>query len=140
MKYDTRRRRVAATITRSSNRKAVACRNVADYSLCVTPCLNYSQFPGDIRGPALFICAGARGHKYRLPGYSLASIEPLICRKFVIRRRRRRARVTRRANCLQYSANSASRRICTAVTRNDALWQQFLLFLLLPLLLLPLQH
>jgi len=40
----------------------------ANYSLRVMPCLNYSQFPGDIRGRLLFICAGARSHKYRLPG------------------------------------------------------------------------
>lgn len=43
-------------------------------------------------------------------GYSVASIGPLICRKFVVPPPP--PSVTRRANCLQYSSNSVSRRIC----------------------------
>lgn len=83
--------------------------------LFVMPCLNYSGSPGDIRG---WLCSFVPAHaavNIDYTGYSFASIGPLICRKFVIRRRR-----ASRANCLQYSSNSASRRICVAVTRTDA--------------------
>lgn len=69
---ETNYARAALLISSRAVRAARVETRRANYSLCVAPRLNYQAgfSPGDIRdGRALFICAGARSHKYRLPGY-----------------------------------------------------------------------
>lgn len=113
---DTRSRKVSGRARRvhPGTKPFVApSKRRTNYPLCITRCLNYSRPSGDIRGRLCSFVPVHAAINIDYHGYSFASIGPLICRKFVVP-----PSVTRRANCLQYSMNSVSRRICAAVSRD----------------------